>query len=75
MLLVLGARGVLYSADASLKAGRPLDALGHFGVRVRQRSCHNKAAIAVANKLARIVWATWRSGNDFQARPPAMSVA
>jgi transposase len=75
MLLVHGARSVLYSADASVRAGRPLDALGHFGIRVRARSGHNKAAVAVANKLARIVWSTWRYGNDFQVRPPTMAAA
>jgi len=75
MLLVHGARAVLYSADASVKAGRPLDALGHFGIRVRARGGHNKAAVAVANKMARIIWATWRHGTDFQARPVVTAAA
>jgi transposase len=75
MLLVQGARSVLYSADASIRAGRPLGPLGHFGVRVRSRSGHNKAAVAVSNKLARIVWATWRNGTKFEVRPPAMAAA
>jgi len=26
--------------------------------------------VALANKLARIVWATWRHGQDFQRREP-----
>jgi hypothetical protein len=26
---------------------------------------HNKAAVAVANKLARIVWAVWSKGQPF----------
>jgi len=28
---------------------------------------HNKAAVAVVNKLARIVWAVWRRERDFGA--------
>ena len=70
MLLVHGARAVLYSGDASKRAGRPLDALRAWGMRVRDRSGHNKAAVAIANKLARIVWATWQHQKDFEFRPP-----
>jgi transposase len=68
MLLVHGARAVLYSADAAARAGRPLDALRAWGIRVRARTGHNKAA--VANKLARILWATWRRERDFEFRSP-----
>jgi transposase len=70
MLLIHGGRAVLYSADAAARAGRPLDALRAWGLRVRSRSGHNKAAVAVANKLARILWATWRRQRDFEFRPP-----
>lgn len=69
MLLVHGARAVLYSADAAVRAGRPLDALRTWGIRVRSRCGHNKAAVAVANKLARILWATWHRQRDFEFRP------
>lgn len=67
-LLIHGARAVLYSADAARIAGRPLDALRAWGIEVRSRRGHNKAAVSVANKLARIVWATWRYERDFQPR-------
>jgi transposase len=70
MLLVHGARAVLYSADAAVRAGRPLDALRAWGLRVRARTGHNKAAVAIANKLARIIWASWRRQRDFEFRPP-----
>ena len=30
---------------------------------------HNKAAIAVANKLARVVWAVWHGERDFSGGP------
>lgn len=67
-LLIHGARAVLYSADAARRAGRPVDALRAWGVEVRERRGHNKAAVSVANKLARIVWATWRHERDFAPR-------
>lgn len=70
MLLVHGARAVLYSADAAQRAGRPLDALRAWGLRVRARTGHNKAAVAIANKLARILWASWSRQRDFEYRPP-----
>ena len=69
-LLVHGARAVLYSADAAQRAGRPLDALRDWGLQVRARAGHNRAAVAVANKLARILWATWRRQRDFEFRSP-----
>lgn len=69
-LLVHGGRSVLYSGAAAVRAGRPLDALRAWGLRVRDKCGHNKAAVAVANKLARILWATWRYQRDFEFRPP-----
>src|SRR5947207_13178813 len=38
---------------------------------------HNKAAVAVANKLARIVWAVWYHQRSFAliARPPEASTS
>lgn len=44
MLLVHGARAVLYSGAMALRAGRPLDALRAWGLRVRDKCGHNKAA-------------------------------
>ena len=70
MLLVHGARAVLYSADCAVRAGRPLDALCAWGIRVRARAGHNKAAVGIANKLARIIWASWRRQRDYEFRPP-----
>jgi transposase len=68
MLLVFGARAVLWSANSAKRAGRPLDALRAWAIRVQARTSHNKAAIAMANKLARIVWATWYRQQDYQQR-------
>ena len=55
-LLTHGARAVLVAASR-----RPPSAAGlhHWALRVRERRGHNKATIAVANKLGRIVWAVW----------------
>jgi transposase len=68
-LLVHGARAVLYSAKAARRAGRPLDRLRAWALRLEARSCHNKAAVAIANKLARLVWAVWNREHDFEFRP------
>ena len=56
-------------------AGRPLDALRSWGIRVRAKAGHNKAAVAIANKLARIIWATWRRQRDFEFRAPQLMAA
>jgi transposase len=55
-LLTHGARAVLVAASR-----RPPSAAGlhHWALHVRERRGHNKATIAVANKLGRIVWAVW----------------
>jgi transposase len=70
MLLIHGARAVLRSAVVATRAGRPLDRLRQWALQVQARTCHNKAAVALANKLARIVWTTWRHGENFQPREP-----
>lgn len=55
MLLIHGARSVLWSAKGK---GSP-DGLRAWALRTEQRRGHNVAAVALANKLARIVWAVW----------------
>jgi transposase len=55
MLLIHGGRSVLWSAKGKA-AG---DGLRAWALRTEQRRGHNVAAVAVANKLARIVWAVW----------------
>jgi transposase len=75
MLLIHGARAVLYSARMAERAGRPLDALRGWGLRLLSRGTHNKAAVAVANKLARIIWATWFRQRDFEFRADFIAVA
>lgn len=65
MLLTHGARAVLRSATLARRAGRALDGLRDWVIRVEARSNHNKAACALANKLARICYATLRDGTPF----------
>ena len=65
MLLVHGARTVLWHA----KRRRQKDALREWALRVEQLRGHNKAAVALANKMARFVWAVWRKGKAFEPAP------
>ena len=63
MLLTHGARAVLRAAHVSKCPTR----LHAWALAVQRRRNHNVAAIALANKLARIVWAVWRQERPFQA--------
>ena len=67
MLLVHGARSVLRAAAAAQAQGKPLDALKRWALQVQARTCHNKAACALANKLARICYACLRDKKPYQA--------
>lgn len=67
MLLTHGARSVLRAASVSFSAGRHLDELRSWALKVQGRTNHNKAACALANKLARICYATLRDGEDYGA--------
>jgi transposase len=60
-LLTHGARSVLWTAKSR---ERP-DRLRSWALRVQETRGHNKAAIAVANKITRIVWAVWRRDTQF----------
>ena len=65
MLLTHGARAVLTAASLSMRAGRALDGLREWGLKVQGRANHNKAACALANKLARICYAVLRDAAPF----------
>jgi len=67
MLLIHGARSVLCHAKRTKGKRDPLRAWALERERARG---HNKAAVALANKLARIVWAVWRHGRPFGTTPP-----
>ena len=63
-LMIQGARSVLAHALRQ-QVQKPLDALRSWAVQLRERRGFNKAAVGLANKLARIVWATWKHERDF----------
>jgi transposase len=65
MLLIHGARSVLAHAKRS---AAPKDGLRAWALGRETARGHNKAAVALANKLARIVWAVWRNEKPFQLR-------
>ena len=74
MLLTHGARAVLRAAVVAQRVGRPLDRLKAWALEVQRRTNHNKAACALANKLARIAWAVWVKHEKFQSAPAAATV-
>jgi transposase len=65
-LLIHGGRSVLVGAKSS---AHPPDQFRAWALELEQRCGYNKAAVAVANKLARIAWAVWKSAQPFQSRP------
>ncbi len=65
MLLTHGARAVLRSAVVAKQAGRQVDGLKDWALRVQSRTNHNKAACALANKLARICYAVLRDHEPY----------
>jgi transposase len=68
-LLTHGACAVLYAAHRRTKRKEPLTRLHQWALSVQARRGHNKATIAVANKLGRIVWAVWTRDLAFEPRP------
>jgi transposase len=65
MLLTHGARSVLRAATVAVRVGKTVDGLRQWALAVQQRSNHNKATCALANKLARICYATLRDGESY----------
>jgi transposase len=61
-LLIHGGRSAVYAAR------RRSDPRSLWLNRLREGSCHNVAAVALANKNARVAWAMLRYGEDY--RPP-----
>ena len=50
-LVVHGARAVMLRAD------NKSDALSQWAIRLKERRGHNRAIVALANKIIRIAWA------------------
>jgi transposase len=67
MLLVHGARAFLWAAR---RPEHP-DRLQAWALEKQRARGHNKAAVAVANKLARIAWAVWSGESRYRRLPRA----
>jgi transposase len=61
-LLIHGARAILWHA----KRMKQPDRLRAWALRLEKTAGHNKAAVALANKLARIAWAVCKNDRDFE---------
>jgi transposase len=70
MLLTHGARSVLRAAAAARNAGKPVSGLRAWALGVQDRSNHNKACCALANKLARIAYACLRDHAPYDEEKP-----
>lgn len=75
-LLTHGSRAVLLAAQRVMR-GTPHRAtpFQRWAAELATRRGHNKAAIAIANKLARVIWAVWHRDIDFDAHAPCRSAA
>lgn len=65
-MLIHGARSVLLAAKR-----RTPDRLRAWALARESARGHNKAATALANKLARIAWAVWKHDRPFHSTPDA----
>lgn len=66
MLLIHGARSAL---QAGKRSDQP-DDLRAWALDVERRKGHNVAAVALANKLARVAWRVWLDQRPFEQRQP-----
>ena len=66
-LLIHGGRAVVLAAARRRRTGQPLSRLHRWALQVRDRCHFNLAIVAVANKLARLVWAVWTRDTAFAA--------
>jgi transposase len=64
MMLIHGARSALRAG----KLSKEPDNLRTWALEIQQRSGHNVAAVALANKLARVCWRVWRDQRPFHRR-------
>jgi transposase len=75
-LLVHGSRAVLrVASQRAARAPDRLTRLEQWAVSIAAHRGRHKAAVAVANKLARIVWAVWHTEVVFDPRRPLHAAA
>jgi len=66
-LLIHGARSAMVRIKVCLRMNSKLTKLQQWALQLEQRVGHNKATVALANKMARILWATWMHQREFDA--------
>lgn len=64
-LLIHGARSVMARNKIRLRHNEKLTSLQQWSIQLEQRVGHNKATVALANKMVRILWATWMHQREF----------
>lgn len=64
-LLIHGARAALTAAHPRERGVRPLNRLQQWVLKCEHERGRTVATVALANRLARIAWATWTYGRDF----------
>lgn len=64
-LLIHGARSVLHAAKKKAIPSK----LEAWALDRERALGHNRAAVALANKLARLIWAVWTRGTPYVPRP------
>ena len=70
-LLTHGARSILLAASRKRTKGSGLDRLQAWALELSERRGHNRATVALANKMARLAWAIWSRQDVY--RPAAHS--
>jgi transposase len=70
MLLIHGARAMLWRAKR--RTAPVPDRLSAWALQLEHMRGHNKAAVALANKMARIAWAVWKTGRPYRPRTAAV---
>lgn len=65
MLLIHGARSALLAAERRRQAGQDLSRLQRWALKRADAGHRNRAAVALANKMARVVWAVWKHERSF----------
>ena len=66
MMLIHGARSALRAGKLSADP----DDLCTWALGIERRKGYNVAAVALANKLARVAWRVWRDQRPFESRRP-----
>ncbi len=77
-LFIHGARSALLGAKRTAKLHpENLTNLQKWALDLEQRAGHNKAAVGLANKMARVAWAVWHHERQFDGnwRPETLAAA